>query len=56
MQQQKLPMYPTSSEATGPQLDRARAQGEAYRDALTYLVEEVAHDGGTWQAGEYTVG
>ncbi|THJ66049.1 hypothetical protein E8P82_10490 [Arthrobacter echini] len=56
MQQHEPPMDPSSSEATGPQLDRARAQGEAYSRALQYMVEEVAHDGGTKQAGEYTVG
>lgn len=50
------PMDPNSSEATGPQLDRARAQGEAYGRALEYMVQEVAHGGGMEQAGEYIVG
>ncbi len=56
MQQHKPPTDPDSSEATGPQLEKARAQGEAYGQALKYMVEEVAHDGGMKQAGEYTVG
>ncbi|KLU08967.1 hypothetical protein ABL57_14980 [Kocuria sp. SM24M-10] len=49
-------MDPNTSEATGPQLERARAQGEAYAQALKYMAEEVAHDGGTQQAGDYLVG
>jgi len=56
MQQPKPPMDPDSSEATEPQLDRARAQGDAYGEALRYMVEEVAHDGGTKRAGDYVVG
>ncbi|GAB3136091.1 hypothetical protein [Marisediminicola antarctica] len=56
MTQHNPPMDPNSSEATGPQLKKARAQGDAYGQAVKYMVEEVAHDGGIKQAGEYTVG
>ncbi|OLT06791.1 hypothetical protein BJF77_15325 [Kocuria sp. CNJ-770] len=55
MSQHRPPMDPNTSEATGPQLERARAQGEAYAQALKYMAEEVAHDGGTQQAGDYLV-
>ncbi|PFG29574.1 Fe2+ transport protein [Paramicrobacterium agarici] len=50
------PMDPNSSEATQPQLDRAKAEGDAYREALRYMAEEVAKDGGTQPAGDYIVG
>ncbi len=50
------PMDPSSSEADTPQLDRAMAQGKAYRDALEYMATEVANDGGTRLAGDYLVG
>lgn len=49
-------MDPNSSEATQPQLDRAKKQGEAYGDALTYMTSEVAKDGGEKAAGQYLVG
>lgn len=55
-QQHNPPMDPNTSEATGPQLERAQAQGKAYGQALEYMAQEVAHDGGTKQAGEYIVG
>lgn len=50
------PMDPSTSEATQAQLDRAVAQGDAYRAALEYMVSEVAHDGGTQVVGDYLVG
>lgn len=55
-QQHIPPMDPNTSEATSPQLERARAQGKAFGEALEYMVQEVAHDGGTKRAGEYIVG
>jgi uncharacterized protein involved in high-affinity Fe2+ transport len=52
----KPPMDPNTSEATAPQLDRAVAQGDAYRDAVGYLAEHVAQGGGQVLAGNYLVG
>lgn len=52
----KPPMDPNTSEATAPQLQRAVAQGDAYRDALDYLATEVAQGGGHVLAGHYLVG
>lgn len=49
-------MDPDTSEATGTQLDFARAQGEAYGRALAYMTGEVAHDGGEQRAGDYLIG
>jgi hypothetical protein len=49
-------MDPDTSEATKPQLERAVAQGKAYRAALDYMANEVAKDGGVQPAGEYLVG
>lgn len=54
--QARPPMDPGSSEADGPQLRFARAQGDAYRRALEHMATEVAHDGGTQRAGDYVVG
>lgn len=50
------PMDPDTSEADRTQLDLARGQGDAYGRALTHMVEEVANDGGTREAGDYIVG
>ncbi len=50
------PMDPTTSEATSKQLDLARAQGEAYGQALRHMTDEVAHDGGEQRIGDYIVG
>jgi Fe2+ transport protein len=49
-------MDPHTSEATAKQLDLAREQGEAYGRALTYMTQEVAHDGGDQEAGHYRIG
>ena len=49
-------MDPTSSEADAKQLDLARKQGEAYREALDHMAQNVAHDGGMHEAGQYLVG
>jgi hypothetical protein len=54
--QHNPPMDPDTSEATKAQLERARAQGDAYGKALEYMVQTVAHGGGEKQAGEYKVG
>lgn len=50
------PMAPDTSEADRTQLDLARAQGDAYGRALAHMAETVAEDGGTQEAGEYTIG
>lgn len=49
------PMNPESSEATTPQLDLARDQGQAYRRALDYMANKVAHDGGQQVSGDHLV-
>ncbi|MDX6707432.1 MAG: hypothetical protein QOI48_3278 [Solirubrobacteraceae bacterium] len=50
------PMDPSSSEADAKQLELARKQGEAYREALEYMAEEVAHDGGMQPKDQYLIG
>ena len=50
------PMNPTSDEASSRQLDLARAQGGAYRDALRHMISEVATDGGAERVGDYLIG
>ena len=45
-----------SDEVDENQLSMARAVGSAYRDAVEYMATEVAHTGGTTDAGDYTVG
>lgn len=50
------PMDPDTSEADRTQLALAHAQGSAYGRALTHMVEAVAEDGGTQEAGDYLVG
>lgn len=48
-------MDPTSSEATESQLAHAVAQGDAYRRALDYMANDIAHDGGKQAAGDFIV-
>ena len=50
------PMDPNTSEATQPQLDLARKQGDAYGEALKYMTDTVAQDGGEQPAGPYNIG
>jgi hypothetical protein len=50
------PMDPNTDEATAEQLDYARAQGEAYGDALHLMAQKVADDGGKKRSGEYLIG
>ncbi len=45
-----------SDEADRKQLQIARKDGDAYQEALQYMVNEVAHTGATQRAGDYTVG
>ena len=49
------PMQP-SDEASKEELRLAREQGEAYRKALVYMVQEEAGDGAEQPAGDYLVG
>jgi hypothetical protein len=49
-------MDPTSSEADDKQLELARKQGEAYREALDHMIENVAHDGATRPFDQYLIG
>ena len=46
----------TSQEADQRLLDLAREEGDAYRRSLDHLIEDVAHTGGTTEAGDYLVG
>jgi hypothetical protein len=50
------PMEPDTSEASAPQLDLAREQGDAYGRALQHMIEDVAHDGGETEVGHYRIG
>ena len=50
------PMDPNTDEADAKQLDLARQQGESYRRALEHMANDVAHDGGMQEAGEYLIG
>ena len=49
------PMDPSTDEADAKQLDLARQQGESYRRALEHMANDVAHDGGMQEAGEYLI-
>ena len=49
------PMQP-SDEASTEELRLAREQGEAYRKALMYMIQEEAGDGAEQPAGDYLVG
>jgi uncharacterized protein involved in high-affinity Fe2+ transport len=53
--EQHPPMDPNTDEADAKQLELAREQGAAYRRALDHMANEVAHDGGMQEAGEYLV-
>lgn len=46
----------TTEEVDDRQLELARAAGDAYREALDYMVEEVANVGDTTEEGDYLVG
>jgi Fe2+ transport protein len=50
------PMDPDTSEADRTQLEFARVQGDAYGRALAHMVQRVANDGGTTEAGDYIIG
>ncbi|WP_135366500.1 iron transporter [Halosimplex halophilum] len=45
-----------SEEVDDRQLRLAREAGDAYRAAVDYMIEEVAHTGDTREAGDYVVG
>lgn len=45
-----------SDEADQRQIDLAGDAGEAYRRAVDYMIEEVAHTGGREHEGDYVVG
>ena len=49
-------MDPNTDEADAKQLELAREQGESYRKALEHMANDVAHDGGMQEAGEYLIG
>ncbi|WP_115864966.1 iron transporter [Halorussus litoreus] len=46
----------TSDEVDQKQLDLAEQAGEAYREALDYMANEVAETGGKQEVGDYVVG
>jgi len=46
----------TSDEVDDRQLELARQAGDAYQEALEYMVEEVAQTGGTRDQGDFLVG
>lgn len=50
------PPMEASDEATEPQLDLAREQGDRYVEALEHMVDEVADGGAQKAAGHYIVG
>lgn len=49
-------MDPDTDEATQRQLHLARAQGDAYGDAVAHMATAVAQDGGEQRAGDYWIG
>ena len=49
-------MDPNTDEATQRQLHLARAQGDAYADAVEHMTTAVADDGGQQRAGDYWIG
>lgn len=49
-------MDPSTDEASQEQLDAAKAQGDAFRQAVDLMTTKVAHDGGLQEVGEYVVG
>jgi hypothetical protein len=46
----------TSEEVDDRQLELARSAGDAYREALEYMTEAVAHTGSKKEGGDYLVG
>lgn len=52
----KDPSKTTSEEVDQRQLELAEEEGEAYQRSLEYMVNEVAHTGGTTESGEFIVG
>lgn len=52
----ETPSKTTSDEVDERQLELARKEGDAYRESLEYMVEEVADTGDTKEAGDYIVG
>ena len=56
MPTKKPPMDPNTDEADAKQLELAKKQGAAYREALEHMANEVADDGGMQEAGEYLIG
>lgn len=50
------PMDPNTDEASAPQLDRAREQGDAYGRAVEMMIGQVAQSGATTRSGDYEVG
>jgi hypothetical protein len=46
----------SSDEVDETQLERAKKAGDAYQEALEYMVNDVAHAGGKTEAGDYIVG
>lgn len=53
---QRPPMDSRSSEADKKQLELARAQGDAYGNALKHMTDVVADDGGERLAGHFRIG
>lgn len=49
------PPMEKSDEANEEQLEMAREQGEAYKQALNHMANEEADDGGMQKAGDYVV-
>ena len=52
----QTPSKTTSEEVDEKQLELAGKAGDAYHEALEYMANEVAHTGGTTEAGDYIVG
>ena len=50
------PQKQPSDEVDQTQLDLAQKEGDAYRESLEYMIEEVAHTGGQQEAGDYLLG
>lgn len=46
----------TSEEVDQRHLDLASEEGEAYQQSVRHMIEDVAHTGGTTEAGDYVVG
>lgn len=50
------PMDPSSKEASPAQLEAARAEGEAFGNAVRLMVDKVADTGGKQRGGDYEIG